>query len=496
MESNSKITISTEVKKGNTPNCFVSFRPSPAGGGGHRTLAMHSGNVVPKESRDEAISHGWDASRQTAHSQYERIYAPQYISHSQYDPRHRQVNHHWNPQHPRWQRRVHHHHHHHHGSVLAGGSTTMPRSSTVDIRAAPRGKAPGGMVPLSPRDNQRTTYPKPYSYGTSSNGASASAYPIRLVGPSRTAFAAHRNTAPNRNDGFHNAHRQQQHHSSSVVIIPPDLIIPREMTKSPVDLVNATSSAVNRSNSTSNQRIAIHGHQQHPSSSSSVVIIPSNLVIPREITQSPIDRVNTSAMNEDRFKVKRSSDSSDGSSSSTRHHPTKRSKMFSENQLPPSSSRFAHHHLPNSSSSSGAGKFDKLDLLCAATLDLGPLQDNPTGCSCPKSKCIALYCDCFKAGRRCDPNTCSCLNCKNTDEESGPNGARSNVSFFCLVVLESFLCCASLDSPHIRVSTVFLSLPGPPLPLLAIFSRHLGKNTFLLLLLLLLLGWGRRRFTF
>jgi hypothetical protein len=72
--------------------------------------------------------------------------------------------------------------------------------------------------------------------------------------------------------------------------------------------------------------------------------------------------------------------------------------------------------------------FDKLNLLCSATLDLGPLQENPTGCSCPKSRCIALYCDCFKAGRRCDPTKCSCLNCKNTVEESGPNGARSKVS--------------------------------------------------------------------
>lgn len=71
---------------------------------------------------------------------------------------------------------------------------------------------------------------------------------------------------------------------------------------------------------------------------------------------------------------------------------------------------------------------DKLDLLCAATLDLGPLQENPSGCSCPKSRCIALYCDCFKAGRRCDPKTCSCLNCLNTVEESGQKGARSKVS--------------------------------------------------------------------
>lgn len=68
---------------------------------------------------------------------------------------------------------------------------------------------------------------------------------------------------------------------------------------------------------------------------------------------------------------------------------------------------------------------DKLDLLCQATLEIGPLQENPTGCSCPKSKCIALYCDCFKAGRRCDPQTCGCTDCKNTVEESGVNGART-----------------------------------------------------------------------
>ena len=69
--------------------------------------------------------------------------------------------------------------------------------------------------------------------------------------------------------------------------------------------------------------------------------------------------------------------------------------------------------------------FDKLDLLCTATLEIGELHDNPTGCSCPKSKCVALYCDCFKAGRRCHPNRCSCFNCKNTIAESGIDGART-----------------------------------------------------------------------
>lgn len=69
--------------------------------------------------------------------------------------------------------------------------------------------------------------------------------------------------------------------------------------------------------------------------------------------------------------------------------------------------------------------FDKLDLLCSATLEMGEMYENPAGCSCPKSKCIALYCDCFKAGRRCNPSQCSCLDCHNTVDESGANGART-----------------------------------------------------------------------
>ena len=155
----------------------------------------------------------------------------------------------------------------------------------------------------------------------------------------------------------------------------------------------------------SNEPNPSHGSniRQH----TSVVIIPPNLVIPREIVPSPADRVDTSPTDQS-FQGKRSSVSSEGSSST---HQNKRSKFPLMVPFRPSQS----------------GKFDKLDLLCAATLDLGPLQHNPTGCSCPKSKCIALYCDCFKAGRRCDPHKCSCLNCKNTLTESGPDGARSKV---------------------------------------------------------------------
>lgn len=64
-----------------------------------------------------------------------------------------------------------------------------------------------------------------------------------------------------------------------------------------------------------------------------------------------------------------------------------------------------------------------LDLLCSTTLELGPIQDNPTGCSCPRSNCIKLYCDCFKAGRRCS-GICACVKCKNTEAETRPDGER------------------------------------------------------------------------
>lgn len=65
-----------------------------------------------------------------------------------------------------------------------------------------------------------------------------------------------------------------------------------------------------------------------------------------------------------------------------------------------------------------------LDLLCSATLELGPIQDYPsTGCSCPRSNCIKLYCDCFKAGTPCSGN-CSCINCKNTEAETRVDGER------------------------------------------------------------------------
>ena len=132
-----------------------------------------------------------------------------------------------------------------------------------------------------------------------------------------------------------------------------------------------------------------------PSHQTSRVVFPQNIMIPKAISPS------MNHPDRDRHIKRPNNDALDRSVSP----PTKKSK--------------------GGTMSEG---FDKLDLLCSATLDLGPLQENPTGCSCPKSRCIALYCDCFKAGRRCDPSKCSCLNCLNTVKESGPKGARSRVS--------------------------------------------------------------------
>lgn len=67
----------------------------------------------------------------------------------------------------------------------------------------------------------------------------------------------------------------------------------------------------------------------------------------------------------------------------------------------------------------------KLYLLCAASEKLREQLEDTKSCSCPRSRCIKLYCECFQAGRKCSPDKCSCKKCKNTDFESGPGGART-----------------------------------------------------------------------
>jgi Tesmin/TSO1-like CXC domain, cysteine-rich domain len=159
-------------------------------------------------------------------------------------------------------------------------------------------------------------------------------------------------------------------------------------------------------------RVIIAGNIVIPSETPTIVrprvIIPSNIVIPRNMSPASSSDVKSSVTApEEGDGIKRSTTDSWHSSPSTTPS-TKRARTLFEN-----------NHQESS--------FDKLDLLCSATLELGPLSENPAGCSCPKSKCVALYCDCFKAGRRCSPTACTCLHCKNTVEESGANGARSKV---------------------------------------------------------------------
>lgn len=45
-------------------------------------------------------------------------------------------------------------------------------------------------------------------------------------------------------------------------------------------------------------------------------------------------------------------------------------------------------------------------------------QETKPRCTCKKSKCIKLYCECFKAGTYCS-HLCFCINCKNNHQHEG-----------------------------------------------------------------------------
>jgi hypothetical protein len=61
-------------------------------------------------------------------------------------------------------------------------------------------------------------------------------------------------------------------------------------------------------------------------------------------------------------------------------------------------------------------------------------QDNGDGggdvgtalfCTCPKSRCLKLYCVCFQRKSFCDKDVCKCKQCKNNKRECGENGDRT-----------------------------------------------------------------------
>ena len=44
----------------------------------------------------------------------------------------------------------------------------------------------------------------------------------------------------------------------------------------------------------------------------------------------------------------------------------------------------------------------------------GKEQEVKVQCTCPKSKCLKLYCECFSLGEYC--NNCNCSNCHNNSQ--------------------------------------------------------------------------------
>ena len=58
------------------------------------------------------------------------------------------------------------------------------------------------------------------------------------------------------------------------------------------------------------------------------------------------------------------------------------------------------------------------------------LSNETPGCTCKKSRCLKLYCQCFAVSALCDPNSCKCASCKNIlEREKDIARARSNVLY-------------------------------------------------------------------
>jgi hypothetical protein len=58
------------------------------------------------------------------------------------------------------------------------------------------------------------------------------------------------------------------------------------------------------------------------------------------------------------------------------------------------------------------------------------IENETPGCTCKKSKCLKLYCQCFAASALCDKEKCKCGTCKNDiTRETEIMRARSNVLY-------------------------------------------------------------------
>lgn len=63
-----------------------------------------------------------------------------------------------------------------------------------------------------------------------------------------------------------------------------------------------------------------------------------------------------------------------------------------------------------------------LDLLVDVSCSIGTKLE--LGCRCAKTRCLKLYCDCFRGTKLCT-SRCQCIECLNTAEESGPDGIKT-----------------------------------------------------------------------
>ena len=53
-----------------------------------------------------------------------------------------------------------------------------------------------------------------------------------------------------------------------------------------------------------------------------------------------------------------------------------------------------------------------------------PFTDRP--CKCKSTKCLKLYCDCFRGGSFCDEMLCRCKECSNNEAHNEARGERQS----------------------------------------------------------------------